>query len=150
MVDSNNNSLRNYLTKALQISSHPVRRNIIKELRKGGSLSATDLSIVLEENNQLKVDRYNLYHHIEKLSDNGLIVLDPEKSKGQIKYYKAQFIKNPIMLAFSYDNLEIKEQNKLINRILNIIDDIDGYKIENRDKISLIEINITYDYNQRR
>ena len=150
MVDSNNNSLRNYLTKALQISAHPVRRNIIKELRKGGSLSASQLSVVLEEKYKLKVDRYNLYHHIEKLSTNGLIVLDEEETKGQIKYYKAQFIKNPLMLAYSYDQQEIKEQKILIDKILDTIDDIEGFKIEKRDKISLIEINITYNYNQRR
>ena len=94
MVDStNNSSLRQYLTDALKISAHPVRRNIIKELRKGGSLSASELSLLLEQNYELKIDRYNLYHHIEILSNSGLIVLDKKRSKGQINYYKTQFIK---------------------------------------------------------
>ena len=41
-----------------------------KELRKGKSLSGSDLNKILN------INRYDLYHHLKVLSDNSLIFLD--------------------------------------------------------------------------
>ena len=47
------------------------------------------------------------------------------------------------MAAFSFNKEEIKEKKPLINQVLNTIDEIENLKIPNRNKISMIEINIS-------
>ena len=52
-------------------------------------------------------------------------------------------------MAFSYDKEEMDENNKSIETILDIISEIENQDIKNRTKIRSIELNITYDYNQK-
>ena len=130
--------VKQYLSNALKVASHPVRRQLLKELKKGESLSVVDISKILE------IDRVNLYHHIETLENHYLIQLDDKLTKGKVKYYKIFIVENPIMAAFSFDENEISNNKIEINKFLDIITSIENYDIPNRDKISMIEINISY------
>ena len=56
----------------------------------------------------------------------------------------------PLMAAFSFNKEEIKENNKSIEKILDTISEIENFKIPNRNKISMIEINVSYDYNKEK
>ena len=82
MVDNIQKIQKKILSEGLRITAHPTRRKIIKELRKGESLSAVDLHKILD------IDRYHLYHHVDLLYSKGMIYLDEEKSNGKLKYYK--------------------------------------------------------------
>ena len=75
-------NLKQYLSKALTVASHPVRREILKQLRKGESLSSTEFTEILN------IVRYNLYHHLEILEKYNLIEKDEERSIGKKIYYK--------------------------------------------------------------
>jgi len=135
-------NLKQYLSKALTVASHPVRREILKQLRKGESLSATEFTDILN------IKRYNLYHHLDILYEYKLIDKDDERSNGKKIYYKTHIEKNPAMVAFNFNKQEIKENKKLIKQILDTIVEIENFDIPNRNKISMIEINISYDYSR--
>ena len=137
--ENRDRNLKQYLSKALTVASHPVRREILKQLRKGESLSSTEFTEILN------IVRYNLYHHLEILEKYNLIEKDEERSIGKKIYYKTHIEKNPVMVAFNYNKQEIKENKKLIEQILDTIVEIENFDIPNRNKISMIEINISYD-----
>ena len=137
MFDPN---IKQQLSKALKISSHPVRREILKLLRKGESLSAAELTDILG------LDRYNLYHHLGILNQADLIVEDKEKSIGKRIYYKILALDNPDIVAFSFNKDEMKENKKIVKKILDNLAEIENFEIPNRNKISMIEVNISYEY----
>ena len=146
MVESNNKNkyVKQYLSTVLKVASHPIRREILKILKHGESMSTSEINKILN------IDRFNLYHHLKILSDKkyNLIDIDEKKSFGKKVYYKMQIEKNPAMDAFSFNKQEIKESKKLVEKILDTIVEIESFEIPNRNKISMIEINISYDYNK--
>ena len=146
MVESNNKNkyVKQYLSTVLKVASHPIRREILKILKHGESMSTSEINKILN------IDRFNLYHHLKILSDKkyNLIDIDEKKSFGKKVYYKMHIEKNPAMAAFSFNKQEIKESKKLVEKILDTIVEIENFEIPNRNKISMIEINISYDYNK--
>ena len=65
-----NRGARTYLAHAVKAATHPVRREILKSLKKGPR-SSVDLEDELSES------RYNLYHHLgvltpQQITDSGL------------------------------------------------------------------------------
>ena len=58
--------------------------------------------------------------------------------------------KHPLMAAFSFNKQEIKESKKLINKILDTIVEIEYFEIPTRNQMSMIEINISYDYSKEK
>ena len=142
MAELNDNSVKQYLSTALRIASHPIIREILKILKNGDSLSTSEINKILN------IDRFNLYHHLQKLKEYNLIDTDTKKSFGKKIYYKMHIEKHPLMAAFSFNKQEIKESKKLINKILDAIVEIENFEIPNRNKMSMIEINISYDYSK--
>ena len=144
MLESNNRnkSVKQYLSTALRVASHPVRREILKTLKHGESMLTSEINQILN------IDRFNLYHHLKELKKYNLIDIDEKKSFGKKVYYKMHIEKNPAMAAFSFNKQEIKESKKLVEKILDTIVEIESFEIPNRNKISMIEINISYDYNK--
>ena len=139
MVDRGHEFKKQMLTEALKVTGHPTRRKIIKELRKGESLSAVDLHKILN------IDRYHLYHHVDFLCNKGLIYLDEEKSEGKLKFYKVPDLKgNPGMIGFSYDRKEIIKEKIHIKNILKELENIEDQKIPLKNKIKMVEIVLTY------
>ena len=136
--ENNDQRVKQYLSGSLKAASHPVRRKILKQLRNGNSLSSTELTDILN------IDRYNLYHHLNILEKYSLIQKDNEKSVGKKIFYKMYMPKNPLMAAFSFNKQEIKENKNLIEKLLDTLVDIENFEIPNRNKISMIEINISY------
>ena len=139
MVKLKDSLLREHLTKATKVALHPIRRKVLKLLKDGSSLSTIDIIDRLDLN---KEDRYNLYHHLTILENFNLIKKDTKLSIGKTQYYKINKPKNPIMMAYSYDEDEIKENKDEISTILDSLSKIENHKIGNKDKIKSIEINI--------
>ena len=146
MVESNNKNktVKQYLSTALRVASHPIRREILKTLKHGASMSTSEINKILN------IDRFNLYHHLKELEGYNLIDIDKKKCFGKKIYYKMHIEKNPIMAAFSFNKQEINESKKLVGKILDTIVEIENFEIPNRNKISMIEINISYDYNKEK
>ena len=141
MVDLKESLLREHLTKATKVALHPLRRKILKFLKGDSSLSTVDL---IEKLNLNKDDRYNLYHHLNILEKFMLIKKDKLKTSGKLIFYKMNNVKNPIIMAYSFDSNEIKDNKDKIYKILDKLGEIENHKIKNRNKIKTIEINISF------
>jgi len=134
-----NKGARIYVDTALSAATHPVRKKILKLIKKE-SMSTLDIEKNTNEN------RYNLYHHLSMLEESGLIEIDQEKSKSRLKFYKMNYPEKPILAAFNFDNSDIKEKNDLCNKLYETIEKIEDYDLPNTKKICKIEIYLTYDW----
>ena len=61
-------------------AAHPTRQTILKNLQENDSLTTIELQELTGE------DRYNLYHHLAKLQDAGLVDFELEDSRAK-KYF---------------------------------------------------------------
>ncbi len=61
-------------------AAHPTRQTILKSLQENDSLTTIELQKLTGE------DRYNLYHHLAKLQDAGLVDSELEDSRAK-KYF---------------------------------------------------------------
>ena len=61
-------------------ASHPTRQTILKNLQENDALTTIELQKLTGE------DRYNLYHHLAKLQDAGLVDYELEGSRAK-KYF---------------------------------------------------------------
>ena len=64
----------------IKAASHPTRQTILKSLQENDALTTIELQKLTGE------DRYNLYHHLAKLQDAGLVDYELEDSRAK-KYF---------------------------------------------------------------
>ena len=64
----------------IKAASHPTRQTILKNLQENDALTTIELQKLTGE------DRYNLYHHLAKLQDAGLVDYELEDSRAK-KYF---------------------------------------------------------------
>jgi DNA-binding transcriptional ArsR family regulator len=133
-----NKGARIYVESALSTASHPLRRKILKHLKKD-SQSTIDLEAKTSE------DRYNLYHHLGVLEKSGLIRIDKKRSEGKLKYYEMNYVDNPTMAVFSYEKDELVEKSKLFKSLHHILEQLEDYTLPESSKINKIEIFFSYD-----
>ena len=138
--DTLNKGARIYVDSALSAATHPVRREILKLLKKD-SQSTLDIGKETNEN------RYNIYHHLKVLEKSGLIKLDKKKTKGsegKLQYYKMNYVKKPVMAAFSFDEVDIKEKSGSCKKLYKTIEEIEDYDLPDTKRISKIEYTKSY------
>ena len=61
----------------IKAASHPTRQTILKSLQGNDALTTIELQELTGE------DRYNLYHHLAKLQDAGLVDYELEDSRAK-------------------------------------------------------------------
>ena len=123
------------MESAVKAASHPIRNQILRNLKKG-SLSTIDLEEMVGEN------RYNLYHHLEVLIRSNLICEDV--SSGKMKKYRMNVPKNPEVGVLLFNQDDIKNNLSSWYKILDILEKIEGEKIPIKNKIKEIEIHLKY------
>ena len=64
----------------IKAASHPTRQTILKNLQENDALTTIELQKLTGE------DRYNLYHHLAKLQEAGLVENELEDSRAK-KYF---------------------------------------------------------------
>ena len=64
----------------IKAASHPTRQTILKSLQENDALTTIELQKLTGE------DRYNLYHHLAKLQEAGLVDYELEDSRAK-KYF---------------------------------------------------------------
>jgi len=64
----------------IKAASHPTRQTILKNLQENDALTTIELQKLTGE------DRYNLYHHLAKLQEAGLVDYELEGSRAK-KYF---------------------------------------------------------------
>ena len=135
----------NQLQDSIEIGRHPTRREILKLLKEYDSLSAVE---IIDKMGVNKDDRYKLYHHLQLLYDKKLIEKFQKEDNNKTYYFKLFYTSKPIVMAFSYDKTEIKENKETIYTILDLIGSLEKHKVQSRSKIKSIEININYEYEE--
>ena len=77
--------------------AHPTRRSLYISLSNTPEMSTVQLQNIVE------VDRYNLYHHLKKLTSLGLI--ENHRDEGRARWWKiAQTVDLPVILSISTAN----------------------------------------------
>ena len=77
--------------------AHPTRRSLYISLSNKPEMSTVQLQNIVE------VDRYNLYHHLKKLTSLGLI--ENHRDEGRARWWKiAQTVDLPEILSISTTN----------------------------------------------
>ena len=77
--------------------AHPTRRSLYISLSNTSEMSTVQLQNIVE------VDRYNLYHHLKKLTSLGLI--ENHRDEGRARWWKiAQTVDLPEILSISTAN----------------------------------------------
>jgi DNA-binding transcriptional ArsR family regulator len=133
--DKYNRGARTYLESAVKAASHPIRNQILRNLKKG-SLSTIDLEEMVGEN------RYNLYHHLEVLIRSNLICEDV--SSGKMKRYRMNVPKKPEVGVLLFNQDDIKNNLSSWYKMLSILEEIEGEKIPIKSKIKEIEVHLKY------
>ena len=136
-----NRGARTYLAHAVKAATHPVRREILKSLKKG-----PQSTVDLEE--ELKESRYNLYHHLDVLSSAGLVKESLSKSGGKIRHFALKEPKRPELTVLLFDEAEWKQDPKGREQLLNAIEKLEGKPIPHRDKVVSAEIQLRYPWSK--
>ena len=133
--DNYNRGARTYLEGAVKAASHPIRNQILRNLKKG-PLSTIDLEEMVGEN------RYNLYHHLDVLIQSNLICEDAPT--GKMKRYRMNVPKKPEVGVLLFNQDDIKNNLSSWYTILDILEKIEGEKIPIKNKIKEIEVHLKY------
>ncbi|MBT3936102.1 MAG: winged helix-turn-helix transcriptional regulator [Candidatus Marinimicrobia bacterium] len=128
-----NKGARTYLESAVKAASHPIRRDILKQLKKK-PLSSVDLEKITGES------RYNLYHHISVLEKSNLII--EGESEGKKKMYNINLPENPNVAVIHYEEKDIIKNKKIFNKIFSLLEEIESEKFPFKGKVSEVEIHL--------
>lgn len=102
---------RKKVPKKISSVSHPTRQAILEELKKN-----KQTTIDLEES--LSESRYNLYHHLEVLENQGII---EQQREGKVKVYNLRKGVAPIVLEINeLSKAQYSEFKILLNKMLEL------------------------------
>ena len=136
-----NRGARTYLAHAVKAATHPVRREILKSLKKGPQ-STVDLE------GELKESRYNLYHHLDVLSSAGLVKESLSKSGGNARHFALKEPKRPELAVLLFDEAELEQDPKGKEQLLDALEELEGKPIPHRDKVVSAEIQLRYPWSK--
>lgn len=125
---------RAYTSAAVQTAAHPTRQRILKRLAAGDA-TAGELEAVTGEN------RYNLYHHLARLEDAGLIEADCRDSRTKrFRLIAAPRPETAVILAARDDEPE------QLRRLVQALEQVLGRPIPHRERIREATVMIGYDW----
>jgi len=133
--DRFNRGARTYIEGAVKAASHPVRDQILRSL-KNGPLSAVDLEEILEQS------RYNLYHHLDVLTQSDLV--NELDTSGKTKLYKINVPSKPEVAVFLFNEDDLKKNIGIWNKLLQGLEIIEGEKIPHKEKIKEVQVHLKY------
>ena len=136
-----NRGARTYLAHAVKAATHPVRREILKSLKKGPQ-STVDLE------GELKESRYNHYHHLDVLSSAGLVKESSSKSGGKTRHFALKEPKRPELAVMLFDEAELKHDPEGREHLLDALEELEGKPIPHRDKVVSAEIQLRYPWSK--
>jgi DNA-binding transcriptional ArsR family regulator len=127
-------SRRSYTDQLVKAAAHPTRQIILKNL-KSQELSTVELEELTGEN------RYNLYHHLAKLQDAGLV--DFRMKEGRIKRY---FLKKETGTRESFFQLDRDdlEEPDLFDDVLGTLSEAFGESIPHSEEVQNITFMLRY------
>ena len=136
-----NRGARTYLAHAVKAATHPVRREILKSLKKGPQST-------VELEGELNESRYNLYHHVDVLSSAGLVKESSSKGGGKTRHFALREPKRPELAVLLFDEAELKQDPKGREHLLDALEELEGKPIPHRDKVVSAEIQLRYPWSK--
>ena len=136
-----NRGARTYLAHAVKAATHPVRREILKSLKKGPQST-------VELEGELNESRYNLYHHLDVLSSAGLVKESSSKGGGKTRHFALREPKRPELAVLLFDEAELKQDPKGREHLLDALEELEGKPIPHRDKVVSAEIQLRYPWSK--
>lgn len=122
---------RKRVPKKISSVSHPTRKAIVDELK-------TKNQTTLDLEQSLNESRYNLYHHLEVLENQGII---EQKREGKVKVYKLRKGATPIVLEVETLPKDKHEEFKqLLNQILFLWKEKEIKNITDIDEVLIVPI----------
>ena len=136
-----NRGARTYLAHAVKAATHPVRREILKSLKKGPQST-------VELEGELNESRYNLYHHLDVLSSAGLVKESSSKGGGKTRHFALREPKRPELAVLLFDEAELRQDPKGREHLLDALEELEGKPIPHRDKVISAEIQLRYPWSK--
>ena len=136
-----NRGARTYLAHAVKAATHPVRREILKSLKKGPQST-------VELEGELNESRYNLYHHLDVLSSAGLVKESSSKGGGKTRHFALREPKRPELAVLLFDEAELKQDPKGREHLLDALEELEGKPIPHQDKVVSAEIQLRYPWSK--
>jgi DNA-binding transcriptional ArsR family regulator len=127
-------SRRSYTDQLVKAAAHPTRQVILKNL-KSEDLSTVELEELTGEN------RYNLYHHLVKLQDAGLVDFRIKKGRTKRYFLKKEKGKREVFFQFDRDDLE---KSELFDSVLEVLSDAFGESIPDAEEVQNIAFMLRY------
>ena len=134
-------AMRSYIASATKAAIHPVRAQLLKALKEGEK-STVDLEQLTGE------ARYNLYHHLNALEEVGLIGWTMRDSK--TKLFALKTPEAPQAAVVVLDHNDIEQNRQRFNKVMDLLSDIEGERIPNRENVVRAEICLYYDNQEGR
>ena len=131
---------RQKLNRAVKALAHPVRTEIVKQLKRIPVMTPVELAEQIDGQ-----DRYNIIHHLKVLRDAGIV--GAEESNGRAVRYKLLEVKDPAMAreaVLIFDEKDIKTRAAEFRELIDTMSDMEGEEIPKKNKISRVEIVIHY------
>ena len=89
-----------------------------------------------------------LYHHLDVLSQAGLVKESASKSGGKTRHFTLKEPKRPELAVLLFDELELASDPKGKELLLKAIEKLEGKPIPHRDKVVSAEIQLRYPWSK--
>lgn len=129
---------RSYTSPTISATTHPTRQAILNRL-KDEPATTVDLEEVTGET------RYNLYHHLTVLEENGLI---RHKMKGRIKEYMLATSKRPPAAYYQVQAKDMSTDQEKFSRFMEVLGKLVGEEIPKKGEVETITVTITYPWTE--
>lgn len=96
----------------IKAAAHPTRQSILKSLQENDGLTTLELQELTGE------DRYNLYHHLAKLQEAGLVDYELHDSRAKQYFLKAD--EDTVDRFLHLDSAEAQDV-ELISKLLELL-----------------------------
>ncbi len=116
----------------IKVAAHPTRQTILKSLQENDALTTIELQELTGE------DRYNLYHHLAKLQDAGLVDYELEDSRA--KRYFLNSDEDTVERFFYLEPSDSKSRRTISDLLMVLADSSESTlpSTENVESVSVI------------
>ena len=125
---------RSYISPPISATTHPTRQAILNRL-KDEPATTVDLEEVTGET------RYNLYHHLTVLEENGLI---RHEMRGRIKEYRLATSKRPPAAYYQVHANDMFTDREKFSRFMGALGELVGEEIPKKGEVETVTVTITY------
>ena len=115
----------------IKAASHPTRQTILKSLQENDALTTIELQKLTGE------DRYNLYHHLAKLQEAGLVDYELEDSRAKKYFLNSD---EDLVVRFFYLEPNDAKSRRAISGLLMVLADSSESTLPSTEDVESVSI----------